>query len=182
MCLRGDFCKNVHKMLMKEMIKSPIPNFKLGIQSILTSAEKLILHPVIKVQDHVNIFGVAAFILIILDHFQTETGSKKSTRLKKHIFFVINFSLPSPFGASLPAFPVFHLLPDRPTSSLAPPTGAAHASSPCRVCVLNAAVALKDTLLTAMGHCSPGIGWHTLMNDAALSDSAAALCLTHEDT
>lgn len=164
------------------MIKSPIPILNWEFQSILTSAENLILHPDIKFRDHANIFGVAAFRLIILAHCQKETGSKKPACLKKKKICVINFSLPSVFVASLPAFPVFHFLPDRPTSSLDPPTGAAHASGPCRVYVLNAAVALKDTLLTAMGHCSPGIGWHTLMNDAALSASAPALCLTHEDT
>lgn len=38
-------------------------------------------------------------------------------------------------------------------------------------CVLSTtcAIMFKDTLLTAMGHCSLGTGWHTLMNDAALA-------------
>lgn len=51
-------------------------------------------------------------------------------------------------------------------------------------CVLTTAcaIALKDMQLTATGHCSPGTGWHTLMNDAALAASATALSLTHEDT
>lgn len=96
----------------------------------------------------------------------------------------------SPLYSFHSGIPLFHFHPDKPTSSLAPPTGAAHASGLCRgsVCVcacvrvLNAAVSLKDTLLTAMGHCGPSVGWHTLMNDAALSASAPALCLTHEDT
>lgn len=51
-------------------------------------------------------------------------------------------------------------------------------------CVLSTACAimLKDTLLTAKGHCSPGTGWHTLMNDAALALRLTDLSLTHEDT
>lgn len=117
----------------------------------------------------------------VADHFRgpPQRGREVKTRTSKKrqfILYIDVFSVCSQRPLQHSWIPVPPRLGD---PSPCPSHSPAHAG-----CVLSTAcaIALKDTLLTATGHCSPGAGWHTLMNDAALAASATAPSLTHEDT
>lgn len=69
-----------------------------------------------------------------------------------------------------------HLRHESWPKSDGPPTGPSHspphASGPCGV----TSASLKDTTMTAVGQCSAGAGWHTLMNDAAFRLHSLSVC------